>query len=950
MDIDDGVFWNSSSRKENINHQVHEDRHVKTMYGFKSNQSQSSSSSSGIKLAVVDDAAETTRQDDADADAGSSLDSHQKKVKLQLRRSARRRTLAPVYNPSTGGGTRRSLLVECGGKEDHGSEHGAQSDSSDSSGRISSKWNKRVRQEDHAKIDGFHRTDDNHEADLELQGRRRNVSVDVVVGDHACDCACTPPKQKRPKKNQRRRSLAVQNGTRLLKSANEAVHDETKQEQEFSDVGEGDVEEEEQDPNSAMTMSSLSNASGLDPPSSSISSQCPDQDATEPNVSHQDRIQVISSSSTTNVKECKDPKNEHKIDNDNENDPISSSLHSDSQQSQEPSQCQSQNSTTSTLSSLCNGVAALMDTTQNIPSTVTQTNKRQQNKKQKTKRSKRAASTAASAVPTRRSARIHRRKSMHFKRLPATPEPPISSKDNDDHDGDGDGGGKESQNMQVSAEYHDNQPFKSTLHVEMKQNDKMNFDNLPQDADAHIRNGEQKGGPASKEEDGAVNDMAPIPIPSLPIKKKELETKCVDRSIATTCTFENSAKNETFEPSTHSSHPIPQPLIQMGCNHDDEDDDDVIPQKKSITTSFTKINSKPKRRRRSSLGLHVGGLISLKDMEALGRETLKRSRRRSFSARDALSVHVASVTENHVSESKPNDKIVKEKDQALPVDESAEVSGMNVRDIDTKPSNGPIKHEGNEENHSTSTADMRGGNVSSSPAEANSGNDEPIPESSKATTCREEASIRDEEHKMSGEDKDVAMRSVPFSTPPLSQQHRLVSDDATMVVSKSPDVETVPITKKFDALESKFVDTSPSVRASASSPSEQDNLAADDASMDSAGVKVDFSSLQSPDEIKGLEIKSIPASASSPSEQDRLICGDTSMVVSNLSGDKLIPKTKKLKSLDSDGADISPRSACTMVSNEPESLDMTADDIKLLMGKLFTFEDINTKVSCHLIQ
>ena len=428
------------------------------------------------------------------------------------------------------------------------------------------------------------------------------------------------------------------------------------------------------------------------------------------------RIEIVSASDTnTNMKTISavsanknDPQSSSGIDTSANNNDVNNSENDNYGRDQNRIEMESQStaenkSISSTLSSLCNGVAALMDRDINVMTesksetlTAPTNNASKKKKKPHTKRKKsKKKATVPPTTPRRRSARI--RRSMMVQKTEAESEPEAQSEpsakvqSNDDKSGvdnnlDGDaviGVRMDAEPKPESAQTKIAAKFKLStfascpmerdrIHKEgsgdamvaseeairstSASNEGANAQSQPQDVDG--KNGDE----SMNHQDISLNLEGSSNIaPNHEVGQSASSNEGQNDEIMSPlrydqpCALPSKSEDVQSQPPTgrHTMKQIPiikekegslnPPLkIHMDDYLDDELDDAVEknPTKAGTTKTISvtgrpqnnKTGSKIKRRRRSSLGLHAGGMISLKDIEAIEKETSARRRRRSVSA------------------------------------------------------------------------------------------------------------------------------------------------------------------------------------------------------------------------------------------------------------------------------------------------------------------------------
>jgi hypothetical protein len=593
--------------------------------------SNSSGTSSGMKIV---DAAE------------APLNSYQKKLKL--RRSTRRRTLAPMYNQT-------ESMIDNDNDNDNNND-GERERDDDDDGSDDSLAGKRAR------VGVLVLEQDNNQNDNESAMKITdvdNISVHVhaarghghghgrVFNQETNTCTMTPPKQKRPRRSQRRRSLAIQNGTLLLGPCTDTNIDNGI----GSSVGVG----VSGGPNSALTMQTMSSLSDVSGGGLSTFSDSKPLEIQSVSASVlEERIQVISASNANPTSD----NTQHRLDNVQNDGNDDDGDHNHNHDQMATTTCSQ--STSSTLSSLCNGVAALMDGTANLVNSCNSTSvsvpkkKRQKKKKQQQKQKHTPA-------PTRRSARIHRRKSTMISSATSSKSTRIKTGSStrtctNDAKKDVTSLSREVEPARTSSLESNVVSIKSSLHSSEEEVGKphLNVNCLPQDADGNngchadgtsISNKPCPNGNSQSETLLECNERRAMPLILISEHEPSLSPHAATRP---SCAAKHHVRVDAEidadnVPNVDENTSKSIPSIEMN----------PPPQNTNTSTSTcTRALSKPKRRRRSSLGLHVGGLISLKDMEAIEHETSRRrSRRRSVSARTLQPMGVSAS----VNVSKSND-------------------------------------------------------------------------------------------------------------------------------------------------------------------------------------------------------------------------------------------------------------------------------------------------------
>ena len=598
--------------------------------------SNSSGTSSGMKIV---DAAE------------APLNSYQKKLKL--RRSTRRRTLAPMYNQT------ESMIDN----DNNNDNDGERERDDDDDGSDDSLAGKRAR----ARVGVLGLEQDNNQNDNESAMKVTdvdNVSVHVhaarghghghghVFNQETNTCTMTPPKQKRPRRSQRRRSLAIQNGTLLLGPCTDTNIDNGI----GSSVGVG----VSGGPNSALTMQTMSSLSDVSGGGLSTFSDSKPLEIQSVSASVlEERIQVISASNANPTSD----NTQHRLDNVQNDGNDDEGDHNHDQMA--TTTCSQ--STSSTLSSLCNGVAALMDGTANLVNSCNSTSVSVPKKKrQKKKKKQKQKHTPA---PTRRSARIHRRKSTMISSATSSKSTRIKTGTStrtctNDAKKDVTSLSREVEPARTSSLESNVVSIKSSLHSSEEEVGKphLNVNCLPQDADGNngchadgtsISNKPCPNGNSQSEALLECNERRAMPLILISEHEPSLSPHAARPSCAAKHHVRVDAEIDADNvPNVDENTSKSIPSIEMNP-----------PPQNTNTSTSTRALSKPKRRRRSSLGLHVGGLISLKDMEAIEHETSRRrSRRRSVSARTlqpmGVSVNVSKSTSNDTTLDGDNGKMM----------------------------------------------------------------------------------------------------------------------------------------------------------------------------------------------------------------------------------------------------------------------------------------------------
>ena len=474
--------------------------------------------------------------------ADAPLEVSQQKIKV--RRSTRRRTLAPIYNTQ--------INVSANDNDNDNDDNDAadrctntNTGTPTSPGHNSTSSSvKRARNNPESMNhdndnDNDASQEDHHQISSQSMSMDKKLSARTNTSINACNsndnanandndnANSTPPKQKRARKNQRRRSLAVQDGQMLLGPASSGS-------------------------SSAHTMSSLSHVS-----SSGFSSfsAMEVQSSALMSCTRSDGISILSSCD----KKIQTNKNSTNDDDDDTEEEGQPRLHLDTIDNCDASVMTTMTGnvsegTSSTLSKICNGVAAMMGA-HDEPST-----KVGIEKKEARKRRKKAPSTPA---PTRRSARI--RKSIVASKVTSA-----------------------SKSAQTSPP-----------------------DAILADVATHES--------CSDEQETLVK----FRLSTLSPKKDKIDAK---NHAAATATATATATSEE----ENNTHVV---IGSFGDNHDVSKEQPPL-----------KNSRKPKRRRRSSLGLHVGGLVSLKDIEAMQKEAT--TRRKLKTARGLQSSQVVEAENN----------------------------------------------------------------------------------------------------------------------------------------------------------------------------------------------------------------------------------------------------------------------------------------------------------------
>jgi hypothetical protein len=569
--------------------------------------------------------------------ADAPLEASQQKVKV--RRSTRRRTLAPIYNSQ--------INISANDKDDADDEADrcSTTDIPSSPGHKSIASSvKRARNNselmDHDNDNGY----DNHasqEDHNQISSQSMSMDLNISAGTNAITNACssnanssnanisnansnsnsTPPKQKRARRNQRRRSLAVQDGHLLLGPASSGS-------------------------SSAHTMSSLSHVS------SSGFSSFSAMEVQSSTHEHDDGISILSSSDKQSQKNNKGNNN----DDDEEGNPRPHLETIDNCDASITTNMTGNGSegTSSTLSKICNGVAAMI-VAHDKPSAEVGIGigiKKQEARKRRLAKGKKTVSTPA---PTRRSARI--RKSIVASKVTsastlAKTSPDATLADVANHESCNDRTSIVASKVSSSSKLAQTSPDATFVDVANHEscNDeqeiivKFRLSTLSPKQDKCVSENH-----AATTEVGQKTNVVIDFFGGNHVASRELSTKPPEQD-------NTDAKNHAAASAAATTELV---IDIFGGNHDASKEqstklpkqDETDAKNHAATTAAVikeghntnidigssggnhvaskeqpplKNRIKQKRRRRSSLGVHVGGLVSLKDIEALQKDAAAR--------------------------------------------------------------------------------------------------------------------------------------------------------------------------------------------------------------------------------------------------------------------------------------------------------------------------------------